>query len=806
MGKIKFKSLSVKFILLLLVPSVLLMVVVGLICVQNVYRITGEMAEDAVYTANLADCEKIDTFFKKYRTILERSETDEDLKQYLSTMTSEVYETSKNKVYQQALRSLPYYLESMGEDSEYITMWVSDKDSDYMMEDSHSGKYYSRQDGWIMEQRPWYVQMEGHDGFTVTTPFEHYLDSSDVLISMVMPVYNYTKREMLGAVGADIRLKKLREMIDKNNLMSGKIIVLFDTEGKAFYSSDEDNTMTLSEYEEIRRKEYVEKNTEDSPVRSFTFQMNGEKMVACFANVEVTDWDILSIMPYSNIRDQVRMAALRVALILIVGVVILMGFLLSVFQGIIKPIKKMNGAMKKIADGNYEDRLEVESYDEIGQLSELVNNALKTLFYRSEYDSMTNLYSQVALYRKVDELLLKFPEEKFAAVILDIRQFKIINDVYGRSEGDRLLCYIAKMVGEKSSEDYLCARVGADMFYIFLKYEKQEDIVTLIKDFRNKAENNEYGIPLHLQFGINYVMENNENAVIVFDHAQLMLQKVKRSDGCDYLFYDDVIRKHMIEEAKLENLVESAILERQFVPFFQPKVSISTGKVVGAEALVRWNHPERGMISPGLFIPMCERTGKIMLVDEYMWEETCRILHEWILRGKDVVPISVNVSRIHVYDEQLVKKITSLIQKYEIPSKYLVLEVTESMYMDNLETLNALIKELSKAGFKISMDDFGSGYSSLNSLKDMTLDEIKIDQGFLNETVASDKGKIVISEMITMIKKLKMKIVAEGVETKEQAKYLKNVGCDVAQGFYYSRPIPKEQFEQIAFEQEFEKI
>ena len=237
--------------------------------------------------------------------------------------------------------------------------------------------------------------------------------------------------------------------------------------------------------------------------------------------------------------------------------------------------------------------------------------------------------------------------------------------------------------------------------------------------------------------------------------------------------------------------MEEALEKRQFQMYLQPKYSISTEEMVGAEALVRWVHPERGIISPMEFIPLFEKNGFVIKMDQYIWEEACRVIREWIDKGIKPVPISVNVSRKHLKDQSFIDILNALIVKYQIPKQYLEIEITETIEEGEINKSVALLKE---NGYTLLMDDFGSGYSSLNMLKDTKFDVIKIDRGFLQDFIGSDRGQKIVEHTIKMTKSIGLDMVAEGVETKEQAVFLQNCGCDTAQGFYYAKPMTLEDF------------
>lgn len=261
--------------------------------------------------------------------------------------------------------------------------------------------------------------------------------------------------------------------------------------------------------------------------------------------------------------------------------------------------------------------------------------------------------------------------------------------------------------------------------------------------------------------------------------------------------YDDTIRDILLREQAITDAMETALSENQFIVYFQPKHSLNDDRMAGAEALVRWIHPEWGFMSPGEFIPLFEKNGFIRRLDEYVWESVCEKLHEWKDKGYSIVPVSVNVSRADIYHSDLVDKFCRLIEKYEIDPSYLHLEITESAYTENPEQIISTVEELRNKGFVIEMDDFGSGYSSLNMLGEMSLDILKLDMKFIRNQMAKPAERSLLKAIIEMAHTLDLKVVAEGVETAEQKDRLKSMNCDYAQGYFYAKPTPSADYEKL---------
>lgn len=288
---------------------------------------------------------------------------------------------------------------------------------------------------------------------------------------------------------------------------------------------------------------------------------------------------------------------------------------------------------------------------------------------------------------------------------------------------------------------------------------------------------------------------------LMCDRASLAARTVKGSFMKFCAFYDEQYRTEIIKTTEIERDMNLAITDKQFLMYLQPKYNLTSGDICGAEVLVRWKHPVKGLIQPNDFIPLFERNGFILKLDEYMWEEACRTIANWRAEGKEPVPLSVNISRYHIKNNDLVGVWKRLIRKYDIPAAYLILEITETFFYDS-EDLYVVLTKLQNMGFKLEVDDFGSGFSSLNMIRQVPVNAIKIDKEFLDKKLATDKGKIVISHTIAMAKDLQLGVIAEGVETKEHVDFLKSSDCDIAQGYFFAKPMPLDDFNKLYYGQE----
>ena len=331
------------------------------------------------------------------------------------------------------------------------------------------------------------------------------------------------------------------------------------------------------------------------------------------------------------------------------------------------------------------------------------------------------------------------------------------------------------------------------------KYKEEKELLNLVEVITNNIYDFKLNIKVVPSFGIYKVVDNSLPVNKMCDNANLAKRKVKGIVGNRYAFYDESLSLAILADKEIEAEMRYALENYQFEMYLQPKIDMKTMLPYGSEALIRWNHPKKGLISPSKFIPLFERNGFVVEVDKFMWEQACIAIHSWIQQGYNPLPISVNISRIHFKYKNLVENIENLVEKYNIPKKYLELELTESAFLDNEGEVNSTIVKLQELGYTIAMDDFGVGYSSLNMLRKLPVNILKLDRGFINEATCSERGFIVLNHVTHMAKDLKAMVVCEGIETVAQVETLKAAGCDIAQGFYYAKPMPLNEYNDFVY-------
>ena len=424
---------------------------------------------------------------------------------------------------------------------------------------------------------------------------------------------------------------------------------------------------------------------------------------------------------------------------------------------------------------------------------------LERLEYVTAHDSVTGLYNRQEFFAQTQTLLAAHPDERFALVRLDIIRFRLINSLYGVAEGDRLLTHIAGILRRQAAlcADFCCGRVEADRFCLCEPYTPAglHRQLTAIESELRAFPASYYIEPF---FGVYLIDDRSLDTEAMYLRASLVSRACKGRGQAHIAFFTDSMTRALQREKQITSDMQRALQEEQFFLVLQPKYDLRTGRPCGAEVLTRWQHPQRGLIPPDEFIPLFEHNGFIGQLDYYMWEQTCRLLHAWRAAGASPQPLSVNISRANLYNPQLVRQLLGLTRKYGIPPALLHLELTESAYMDNPEQMKRTVMRLRDKGFLVLMDDFGKGYSSLNLLREVPIDVLKVDIAFLTGGGGDTRGRAVLTAIVQMAHALRMPTVVEGVETAGQRDFLCGIGCDYAQGFFYSRPLPPAEYERLA--------
>ena len=424
------------------------------------------------------------------------------------------------------------------------------------------------------------------------------------------------------------------------------------------------------------------------------------------------------------------------------------------------------------------------------------------LIHQIQYDRVTGVCSKEFFCQQARDILFRNPDVKYDILCSDIEDFKLINDTFGIAAGDRLLRQVAELYTQRLGELGICGRLSADQFACLL--EHREDYADEMFTQSDTRINSGFGgRNVVMKYGI-YTVEDREVPVEqMCDRALLAAHSIKGQYGKHFALYDDKLRGTLLRRQAITDGMEAALSSGQFEVYLQPKYQLWDGSLAGAEALVRWNHPEWGLQPPAEFIPIFERNGFITKLDQYVWERVCALMQEWDRKGYPSINISVNVSRMDIHNADLAEVMWGLTQRYGLSPSRLHLEITESAYTDTSRQLIETLGALRRLGFVIEMDDFGSGYSSLNMLTEMPIDVLKLDMKFIQTEITRPAGQGILRFIVSLARWMKLSVVAEGVETREQLERLQNDGCDYAQGYYFAKPMPVDAFEALLTTQPF---
>lgn len=495
------------------------------------------------------------------------------------------------------------------------------------------------------------------------------------------------------------------------------------------------------------------------------YEYNGENQWAVYTPLEINDWYILSIVPEHVVNNHYSVV-LGVILIISIAFVIIILFI---------------------------------SY--INYLTDKNRRLLEKLAY---IDPLTENANFAKFQKDMQGLIGQEFERPYAFWYCDIDNFKFFNDLFGYEAGDRALKFFAKLIRDSLKPDELYCRVDADIFVGIRFYSEQAEMVNWFQQMYDKMEHykpsGEQIYQLIVSMGI-YCVEKPDDVLSVNNmqnRANMAQKHIKSRGNVKYAFYTDDIRKSVLVRNNMEFHMQQALDDEEFEVYVQPKVDIQNhNRIRGGEALVRWNRPEEGLVSPAEFIPLFEKNGFIIKLDRYVFRKVCGWLRGYLDQGNRPLRMAVNVSRIGLFQEDFLNYYVGIKEQYRIPDGVLELEFTEGIALDDYELFRSMVIELQENGFVCSMDDFGAGYSSLNILKELPIQVLKLDMLFFKKDTDIRRTRIVITNIVRMAKELNMATVSEGVEHWEQVEYLRSTGCDVVQGYVFAKPMPIMEFEKL---------
>lgn len=565
-------------------------------------------------------------------------------------------------------------------------------------------------------------------------------------------------------------LKSIEDFSASEQMFKQNITCIMNHNGEEIFSLEE--TQNLSDLHEVFRhhnynelKKQIQQNANGDKIGIYKTKVDGATLLVSYGFLEMNDWFLISIVPMDAFTDAVRNFTLRMHLSIVV-ISLIFFFFFFVLR------KTYEEGRRKLTNEVF--------YDEV--TGGMNNTAFKVKFQNS------------------------FPEIEpfaYAVILLDVKNFKLVNEKFGIEKGDVLLRHIYETIKQYLHEEdkEFVSRSELDHFFICMKEYEPEQIQRrlneIVKEINIGWE--KYGVDHPIVFRqAGYIIEDGQTDIqMIQDRVRIAFQKLRAEEQENCIFYNKEILDEMKRNHKLENIFEASLKNHDFQMYLQPKIEFGTWKLKGAEALVRWKHPEEGMIFPSEFIPLFEQNGKIQELDLYMFEETCRYLSERIRDGKRLFPISVNLSRNHFQSKDFLKKFVEVADRYQVPRSLLEFELTERIFLDDqsIQKVKDGMHEMHVEGFSCSIDDFGTGYSSLALLREFEIDVLKLDRVFFKD-LADKKSKNIIKCVLQLAEELNVQTVAEGIETLEQLDDFKEVPCDLIQGYIFSKPVPTEEFER----------
>ncbi|PBF41821.1 sensor domain-containing phosphodiesterase [Clostridioides difficile] len=602
----------------------------------------------------------------------------------------------------------------------------------------------------------------------VSSPYVDEVNKSIKKIAISVPLLNNDK--VVGVLYCTYNINTLMKLINISFYENNSISYVVKNDGTIILHPQGDSLSKniyklLEQDNDIQEVNRLKKELQENKTGATVLNMLEERRYLGYATMDngnsennyIKDWNLIFSIPetvvFSNSKQIINRAVYAVLSIVLIFVAIIFYIIY---------IKKSNE--KEILSLAYEDKV-------------------------------TYIGNQNKFYRECSKYLLDKPSLNYIIVYFDINNFKMINDTFGYEFGDNLLITIAKALKEELTEGEVYARLSSDYFAIFCDYKNgRNKIIIKLDNIRSNIESNlSIVFEISLCVGIYFVEEGEVDIQKAVNKAN-MARSVAKGKNINYAIYNEDVRNKLSEESMILDDIKIALVKNQFEVYYQPKFSLVTGEMIGSEALIRWNHPEHGFISPAVFIPIAEKSKLILKIGRFVFERVCNDLSEWKKQGKKIVPVSVNLSRVELYQPDIVKFINKTIQMYNLSSDFIEIEITETVAINELNILKNVLNELRKHGFSISMDDFGTGYSSISCLRDMPIDILKLDKSFLGGIEHDERSRNIAKSIVSLAKSLDLVVIIEGVESKEQAELMKQFGCDLVQGFYFARPMPAKNF------------
>lgn len=583
---------------------------------------------------------------------------------------------------------------------------------------------------------------------------------NDVILYSV-PIVN--ENGLIGIVVGINDMSSLTEKL-KMEIYEGKgCLYVINESGDILYSRNTYNQgLNLYEFFDESSIDKAKHDYKGNDYWDIVGEIDGKKSYFGFSKIDNTNWYTVASIPEANIFLQMKDSAKVIISLLIIVILLSLGICSYTIK-----MQKINE--KKIMD----------------------------IAFR---DSLTGLINYNKFVSEAEDCLLRQRKKQWVLVCFDIDKFKLINDIHGYKIGDEILKIISNNLRYYFKEDVIYARLGGDTFGVFLETKEESKIYEIAEFIKQNIGNIESRKKLNLEINIDlsigiYKIEDEEINIKKFiDNADMARLKSKETRYREYVVFDENMSREKKKILQMERDLFLAIKNKEFSLHYQPKFNINTGKIVGAEALIRWIHPTMGMVSPMEFIPIAEKTRFINNIGQWVFNEVCRKLRTWIDEGIEVVPIAINLSRVELYQQNLVDMLKFGIYRYKIDPKLIEIEITESTALNDIEFINEKLSEIKALGIKVAMDDFGTGNSNLSNLKNIKIDVLKLDRSLLLDIENNAKTELMVKSIVDLSNNLSLNTVCEGVENMSQVEILKGTGCEIVQGYVFSKPVEMEKY------------
>lgn len=718
------------------------------------------------------------------RSHLMRSEEEREIERYLDEISQRIAETVNDRVNSsfQALETTAAAYNDLhrGEETDAYLRTVAEQYGFLRVEVAGLEGPLHTSDGYTIPQDNLTVSHEILAGADRATGLTVSQMEGEFVVIYAVPIRE--NGQLTGVLTAVNGRESLRDYLGVDSFGGAGFSCIIDSNGDFIINSlnhraaaDVENFFTLAEQGEVDEKYSLKTMRADIAARRtgrlYYTLPSGGRHIMCYVPLGMADWYLLSVVPYKVANEGVGRYLTVSALT--------DGFIILLFLALI--------AVLAIVSWKGERRVEALAF----------------------VDPVTNGRNRTAFERDAAALLGRARPESYALVSVDLQDFKLVNESFGSEVGDRTLAHVYRVIADNLEEDEIVGRIRDDVFHLLLHYTgraaMQQRMAALSEEVNrrfNEERGNRERYFLPLVQGVCVIDDLELDLITVQDRANEARKSSKgvRGGGVSSCgFYDELYLERVRREKEIGDRMETALAQREFIIYLQPKVGLQDNNVIGAEALIRWQDPSRGLVPPGEFIPIFERSGFITKLDRYVFEQVCMLQRRWLDAGYRPLPLSVNLSRRNVENPDFLDEYVRIRDRYQIPEGLLELEITESFFLENGQALLSLIKRIRQAGFQCSLDDFGSGYSSLSLLRTIPVDTIKLDRVFFTDTEYSQRSEYVVQSVLELARRLRMKTVCEGVEEFFHLHSLRRLQCDAVQGYIFSRPVPIERFEELAF-------